>query len=143
MICYNCKNTSTDVTNSRPHKKQPQVWRRRTCSRCGSVFTTLERPQIVWVVQYPNDAHQPFNIGILILSIAQSFQHDPALGKQSAFDLAETVVTKVTTSSSTDKNPAIIAASRIAQCTYAVVKRYDSRAGLVYALQHNLEDTSR
>lgn len=42
MNCPFCKKPLTDVINSRPTKKNSQVWRRRRCLYCDQTFTTHE-----------------------------------------------------------------------------------------------------
>ena len=44
MICIYCLSQKTRVLNSRAHRKNPLVWRRRTCTSCGKIFTSYERP---------------------------------------------------------------------------------------------------
>lgn len=42
MECPYCHSETTEVINSRPTKKNAQIWRRRKCLSCGEVFTTQE-----------------------------------------------------------------------------------------------------
>jgi transcriptional repressor NrdR len=42
MYCPYCYHPETDVTNSRVTKSNTQVWRRRKCLKCKSIFTTHE-----------------------------------------------------------------------------------------------------
>jgi transcriptional repressor NrdR len=42
MFCPYCAHPNTEVTNSRLTKKNSQVWRRRKCTQCKSIFTTHE-----------------------------------------------------------------------------------------------------
>jgi transcriptional repressor NrdR len=136
MFCIKCFNKDTQVTNSRPHKKQPSVWRRRYCPACGQIFTTDERPRLtasqkVW--NHLSSESQPFNPGILTISIAKAFGHDPAGGKQSAWDLMETISNMLII-----EYPSALSTDDIAAVTHQVLSRYDKTAGLQYALQHNL-----
>lgn len=41
MVCIYC-GSKTQVANSRHQKRVNQVWRRRECTRCHAVFTSLE-----------------------------------------------------------------------------------------------------
>ncbi|HAP37654.1 hypothetical protein A2574_02685 [Candidatus Shapirobacteria bacterium RIFOXYD1_FULL_38_32] len=43
MICPNCNSEQLFVTNSRPTRKNTQIWRRRKCLKCGFLFTTNEK----------------------------------------------------------------------------------------------------
>lgn len=136
MFCVKCFYPTTQVTNSRGHKKHPSVWRRRHCPRCGQVFTTDERPrlkdtQAVW--NSHTAATSPFNPGILLISIADAFGHDPKAGKTAAWDLMETVIQLLAV-----EHPESLSTDDIAAYTHQVIERYDSRAGLQYGLQHDL-----
>jgi transcriptional repressor NrdR len=42
MKCIFCKQSETDVINSRKGKGEHEVWRRRKCLSCKEVFTTSE-----------------------------------------------------------------------------------------------------
>jgi len=43
MICPNCSSEQLFVSNSRPTRKNTQIWRRRKCLKCGFIFTTNEK----------------------------------------------------------------------------------------------------
>lgn len=136
MFCIKCLNPTTQVTNSRPHKKAAGVWRRRHCTKCGQTFTTDERPRIkdtqaVW--SPTNGDSLAFNPGLLLISISEAFGHDPIHGKNIAWDLMETVTQILTL-----KFPDTLSTDDITTVTHQVLERYDRRAGLQYGLQHNL-----
>jgi transcriptional repressor NrdR len=42
MECPYCHSSQTEVINSRPTRKNAQIWRRRKCLSCGEIFTTHE-----------------------------------------------------------------------------------------------------
>lgn len=133
MICINCFHRNTSVVNSRPHKKEYSVWRRRKCEKCGTIFTTLERPSLSHNVPVASDdGSQPFNLGRLVVSIAESFTHAPAVGKAHALSLAETVegtlISQLREISKED----------IEAATHQVLKRFDELAALQYAAKHQL-----
>ncbi len=136
MFCINCFNPNTSVTNSRPHKKTPSIWRRRHCKACGHTFTTDERPrlshtQAVWDPKH--DKTMVYNPGKLVISIALAFGHNVAKGKESAWDLMETITAILATqfqgSLSTDDITAV---------THQTLKNFDEAAALQYAMQHQL-----
>ena len=98
MKCINCFHVKTHVTNSRPHSK-PSVWRRRTCPKCQTTFTTYERPSLDEQPILVHDGQtMPFNIGRLTISIARSFQHNLHAARYDSLRLAETVEAKLLTS---------------------------------------------
>ncbi|MEP6710106.1 MAG: hypothetical protein ABJA64_00105 [Candidatus Saccharibacteria bacterium] len=122
------------MTNSRPHKKQPVVWRRRKCEACGTVFTTVERPSLAdnTPVHLPDGTIDSFNLGRLIVSIADSFSHAPVEGKSSALWLAQTVETTIASQLKT------ITPEDIEAVTHQVLKKYDELAAVQYAAKHQL-----
>ena len=137
MKCINCFHVKTHVTNSRPHSK-PSVWRRRTCPKCQTTFTTYERPSLD---EQPILAHDgqtmPFNIGRLTISIARSFQHNLHAARYDSLRLAETVEAKLLTSGTS------LSADDIAAVAHATLKHYDPVAAVQYAAQHDLVTTTR
>jgi len=42
MECPYCHSSQTEVINSRPTRKNSQIWRRRKCLACSEIFTTHE-----------------------------------------------------------------------------------------------------
>jgi transcriptional repressor NrdR len=135
MFCINCFHENTSVSNSRPHKKQPSIWRRRKCAACGSVFSTLERPSLAenMRVDAENGSQEPFNLGRLIISINEAFSHKPQDGKQYALWLAQTVETTIST-----QHPRSLTPEDIEVNTHAVLKRFDEVAAIQYAAKHRL-----
>lgn len=138
MFCINCFYPSTQLTNSRPNKKQPLIWRRRHCSKCGATFTTTERPSLAHnQLVHTGSEVAPFNIGKLIVSLARAFQHDQSKVDTDALDLALTIQTELATELQT------ITSDDIAAITHQVLKRYDELAAMQYAAQHQLIASTR
>jgi transcriptional repressor NrdR len=139
MFCINCFHKNTQVVNSRPHKKQPTVWRRRKCPNCDTIFTTHERPALAENkgVTLPDGKATVFNLGKLIQSIARSFTHDPHEAAYSSLYLAMSV--EDTLSSQQE----IISPEDIAATTHDILKRYDQLAAMQYAAQHKLVTSAR
>jgi transcriptional repressor NrdR len=139
MFCINCFHPSTNVANSRPNKKQPLVWRRRSCSQCGTIFTTTERPTLTHTqtVHLPAGETIPFNIGKLIISLSKAFQHNPQEGELASLELAQTIETTLLTEIKT------ITPEDIEVIAHQVLKHYDELAAMQYAAQHQLVTTSK
>jgi transcriptional repressor NrdR len=133
MFCINCYHSSTQVTNSRPHKKQPLVWRRRHCTACGDTFTTHERPSLRdnMVITGPSGS-EPFNLGKLILSIARAFLHSERDAQYSSLWIAKTVEDTISTQLKA------VTTSNIATITYQALKHFDEVAAVQYGAQHKL-----
>jgi len=133
MICINCFHRNTSVTNSRSHKKGHSVWRRRKCGKCGAIFTTLERPSLGQGILISSDSESvPFNLGRLVISIAEAFTHASSDGKNHALALAETV------ESTLASQLREISKEDIEATTHQVLKRFDELAALQYAAKHQL-----
>jgi transcriptional repressor NrdR len=138
MFCINCFYPSTQVANSRPNKKQPLVWRRRHCVKCGATFTTTERPSLAHNQLISNASGEaPFNLGKLIVSLSRAFQHDVTRIDNDVLELALTIQTELATELK------IISSDDIAAVAHQVLKRYDELAAVQYAAQHQLIASTR
>ncbi len=134
MFCVNCFHKNTAVTNSRPNKKQPLVWRRRRCPSCGTLFTTYERPSLAdnKPIHLPSGKTDTFNLGKLILSISKAFTHDPKAAEYHALWLAQTV--EDTLSSQRQQ----VTPEDIEATTHDILKKFDELAAVQYAARHQL-----
>jgi transcriptional repressor NrdR len=134
MFCINCFHKNTKVTNSRPNKKQPLIWRRRQCAKCGTIFTTYERPSLAdnKPVVLPNGKTDTFNLGKLILSISKAFTHAPQEAEYNALWLAQNVEDIL----STERE--VVTPEDIEAVTHMALKRFDELAAVQYAAQHHL-----
>lgn len=75
MVCVYCKQP-TNVINSRLQKRANQVWRRRKCVGCNSVFTTIETIDVAQALSVHRDGRlEAFSRDILLLSIYDSLKH--------------------------------------------------------------------
>jgi transcriptional repressor NrdR len=139
MFCINCFHTNTSVSNSRPNKKQPQVWRRRTCPVCHSAFTTYERPSLAdnKPIALTDGSTDTFNLGRLILSISKAFTHSPNDARYNSLWLAQTVEDTLSTQRET------ITPEDIEAMTHQVLKKFDELAAVQYAAQHQLISSTR
>lgn len=139
MISLNSSNESTRVINSRPSKTKPVVWRRRQGLKSAVTFTTYERPSLAENKPIIIDLHttDTFNLGRLILSIAQSFGHNEHAAQYESLWLAQTV------EESLSMDPAPLTTIAISEMTYEVLKRFDELAAVQYAAKHHLISTTK
>jgi transcriptional repressor NrdR len=138
MFCINCFRSTTQVINSRAHKKRALIWRRRRCFHCGKTFTTHERPSLIDNKKvYISETPENFSLGRLVLSIAGAFTHSPTDAKEYAYHLAQTVEDLLSTQTQT------ITPAEIAATTHTVLKRFDELAALQYAASHQLIVSTR
>lgn len=138
MFCINCFHKKTHVTNSRPHKKSPSVWRRRQCPKCSTVFTTTERPSLAdnKPISLP-DSTDTFSLSRLTISIASAFTHDAQRARYDALWLAQTVEDILSTEYT------VITPEDITAVTHQVLKRFDELAAVQYAARHQLITMTR
>lgn len=138
MVCPNCFHVKTSVINSRPHKKQSSIWRRRACPKCGYCFTSYESPSLIQnkLVYKNNDSKETFNLGVLIVSIYESFTHDRDKGGRDCYWLAETVTQAL------HSQVEHLTTDEIAALTHKTLLAYDKIAGLQYALRHQMLTSS-
>lgn len=133
MVCLYC-HSETIVSNSRPQKRLNSVWRRRACTRCRRLFSTIERVDYekAWTVHYLNGRQSPFLRDKLFLSLYYSCQHRPS-GLREAASLTNTVISSISLSN----NSGVIQAHSLAQNTYIILKRFDKAAASHYQAYHN------
>lgn len=139
MLCINCFHPTTRVANSRPHKKHPSIWRRRSCPRCRTAFTTYERPSLAEnkKVALPSGGSELFNLGKLVVSIASAFTHQPDEAKYHSLWLAQTVEDALST-----EYP-VVTPDDIAAVTHYTLKQFDELAAVQYAARHGLIASTR
>ena len=139
MISIYSNDETTRVINSRASKKKPLVWRRRQEPSSGRTFTTYERPSLAdnKPIERPDGTKDTFNLGRLIISIAQAFSHNTQTARYESLWLAQTVEDELSLSSEP------LSPQRIAQTTHRVLKRYDELAAVQYGAKHGLITTTR
>lgn len=139
MFCINCFHSKTRVVNSRAKSKHPAVWRRRSCPECSYVFSTYERPSLTesHPVLDSQGSSSPFNLGHLIVSIAESFQHNKKAAYSDSLWLAQTIEQSL----AVERRQ--ISTADIAATTHQVLKRYDELAAIQYAAKHQLIVSTR
>ena len=138
MVCPNCFHVKTSVVNSRPHKKQSSIWRRRLCPKCSYSFTSYESPSLIKnkLVHTSNGKTDLFNLGILIVSIYESFSHDQDKGSRDCYWLADTIMQLL------QSQVEHLTTDEIAALTHKTLLSYDKIAGLQYAVRHQLLTSS-
>ena len=134
MVCLYCGG-KTAVINSRPQKRRNQTWRRRSCIRCGSVFTSIESYDLTQSIVVGSLGGRPvgFSRDKLFVSIYAALGHryDPT---SDAAALTETIITHLLSSEKTvlvQKSDIVLVASK-------VLGRFDQPAATYYAAYHKL-----
>ena len=132
MVCLYCGG-STQVTNSRLQKNHNQVWRRRTCIACGSIFTTHERPDLEsgLRVQMADGGLLPFHREQLLISIYESCKHrlQPA---SDATALTDTITARLISHAA----QGLLERDAVATVAHDVLARFDQAAATIYTAYH-------
>ena len=135
MVCINC-GADTRVINSRPQKRNNQIWRRRECQRCHTVFTTEERVHLPlsWRVKTPAGALEPFQRDKLFVSVYESLKH-----RNSALDDADGLTDTIIRKLIDRKHSHAIERQRITEVVQVTLARFDKAAAMYYQAHHKSE----
>ena len=132
MVCIHC-GEHTQVINSRAQRRNNQVWRRRQCVGCNSVFSTEEAIQLaaVWAVRGKSGSLGHFQRDKLFLSLYRSCQHrNNAAGDAAA--LTSTVIKKLLG----HVKDGSLDSQIIARYAQVVLNRFDRTASTHYQAFH-------
>ncbi len=131
--CVQCDN-KTKVVNSRPQKRNNQVWRRRQCLKCGAIFTTEETVQYstAWTVKTKTGGYQPFTPDKLLLSLYRSCEHRTNTRLTDATGLRDTVIEKLRSRVA----KGLVDSQTIIQVAQVVLNRFDMAASVHYEALH-------
>lgn len=133
MVCIYCGH-KTNVTNSRHQRRTNEIWRRRNCMDCGSIFTTYEAVELTRtiVVQYSPSRMEPFERDRLFAAVYDSCRHQPkAISNATA--LTQTIISQLLAAA---VDGVIQRAAIVAVCT-EVLNRFDGAAATIYAAYHS------
>ena len=132
MVCVTC-GENTQVINSRLQKRTNQVWRRRKCVGCKSIFTTTEMAEYnaIWAVIRKNRRLMPFSRDKLFLSIYDSLQH-----RMTAIADAEGITTTVITKLSPIIINGTVESSAVTTAVQVALNRFDRVASMHYQAFH-------
>lgn len=131
MICIYCGG-KTKVTNSRLQRRNNQVWRRRQCLACQSVFTTHETVEYESALSVEQSGQiSPFLPDLLLKDLMMAMQHRKDVYTASR-EVLGTIVRKML---SLPQKPRFTP-SDISKVTSEVLKRFDRRAYLRYLADH-------
>ena len=136
MDCIYC-GSKTGVSNSRQQKKANQIWRRRRCTSCKAVFSTLEGVDLGRSVAIDKDGRlEPFSREKLLLSVFSACGHRKD-AMECSTALTGTIVGKILAG----HNSPLLKSDDIVSVTSAVLKRFDRAAYVQYNAYHPLHGT--
>lgn len=132
MVCIHC-GAKTQVINSRSQKRNNQVWRRRQCLKCQSVFTTEESTQLAaaWIVKSKQGALQPFSRDKLLISLFNCLKHRKT-AINDATGLTDTVIAKLSGAAKDGS----LEAKTMQQTVQVALNRFDKAASIQYQAFH-------
>ncbi len=131
MNCPYCA-SSTKVTNSRQRSRGSQVWRRRVCTHCDSIWTTHESVDMSKshdVVTRQNSV-EPFSRDNLFISIKDSLQHRKTALSDATY-LTDTILTRILALKTSQ-----VSSQLLTETTIVVLKNFDPLAAKVYGRLH-------
>ncbi len=133
MVCIYC-GSETSVTNSRPQKRSNTIWRRRLCTGCLALFTTIEQSDLErsLVVNCPNGL-EPFIRDKLFISVYDSLKH-----KKTALSDATALTSTIVNSLLRHVKDGAVHKNNIITVSLDVLKRFDKTAAVYYAAYHPL-----
>ena len=135
MECYICEH-GTKVTNSRLQLRLNQVWRRRLCTNCDYIFTTIEKIDLErsMSVRLNSETIVPFVREKLLISINNSLGHRVSPINE-AISLTDTVIARL---QNKYKN-SLVTKENLILTTYEILKNFDDTAAIYYKAYHKIE----
>jgi transcriptional repressor NrdR len=131
MKCPFCRETITEVYNSRDTKSGNQVWRRRRCRACQRPFTTYEFIDLGFIsVTKKNGKKERYSRAKLFSGVYQAFS--VISSKSETIDaVTDTIESKILNLGKT-----IISTEEIAYIVLATLNHFNTTAFLRYLSQH-------
>jgi transcriptional regulator NrdR family protein len=135
MVCVYCS-APTQVVNSRHQRRNNDIWRRRKCTHCGSIFTAIESADLSGALRVAHTPQrlEPFLRDKLFVSIYDSCKHRPT-ALRDAGNLTQQIIARLL---STQDRPGLIHPDTIVNTSIDVLKRFDRAAATTYAAYHPL-----
>ena len=108
MRCPFCSFVDTQVKDSRPSQDQSEIRRRRSCTSCGSRFTTFERVQLrELAVVKRDDTRAPFEREKLMRSVSIATRKRP-VKPEDVERMVNGIIRRLETSGESDVTSTII-----------------------------------
>jgi transcriptional repressor NrdR len=131
MVCIYCGG-ETKVTNSRRQKRNNQVWRRRQCLACQSVFTTHESVELESALSVNKGGRlRPFLPDLLLQDLMLSLRD-----RQDAYTASREVMGTIVRRLLSLPQKPVFTAPDISKEAATVLKRFDKQAHLRYLADH-------
>lgn len=131
MVCIYCGG-KTKVSNSRLQRRNNQVWRRRECLACQSVFTTHESVELQGALAVIHDGRNTTFLPDLLLNELMMALKDRKDVYTASREVLGTIVRQLLT---LPQKP-LFKPGDISKTTAEVLKRFDKPAYLRYLADH-------
>jgi len=131
MVCIYC-GSPTQVTNSRLQRRTNSVWRRRACTACNQIFTSIEQADMLTSILIErNDTLQGFDRDILFLSIYDTLKH-----RDTALKDAQGLTQTITANALKTATDSVITRTSLIKEALQVLERFDTAAATMYRAYH-------
>lgn len=132
MVCIYCASICLTI-NSRPRRKTNTVWRRRACTSCGAVFTSVEEVDLKGSIRFRSiKGLEPFSKQKLCSDLIQSLSHR----RTALNDAEELYFTSI--SHLLPVRSGIIERELLITTVTSMLKRFDKAAAAHYQAHHKL-----
>lgn len=127
MKCPFCRETTTEVYNSRTTRFDTQIWRRRRCQNCHESFTTYEATDLGFLkVLKKSGKKQRYSRAKLYSGVYGAFLSIPS--KETTVDaVTDTIESKIL-----DTRKSEITSSEVAKIVLATLNHFNTAAFLRY-----------
>lgn len=139
MVCIYC-GSPTAVSNSRSQVRANAVWRRRRCTSCKAIVSTIEAIDVNRALVY-RDSHgfdHPFLREKLFISIYESCKHRNN-AVSDAIELTHTILNACV--SSRPSSSGVVCRSTVIATSLKVLSTFDHVASTHYAAFHRPESS--
>ncbi|MDB5160789.1 MAG: NrdR family transcriptional regulator [Candidatus Saccharibacteria bacterium] len=131
MVCPYCA-AKTEVVNSRLQKRSNQVWRRRQCRECKSVFTTHEAIDLSSSLRVSTNGElKPFISDLLFTEVLLALQDRKDCYTESR-EVTGTIIQELLKSQASP----VFTPKQISEVTAGILKRFNQRAWHRYTAEH-------
>lgn len=131
MVCIYCGG-KTKVTNSRYQRRSNQVWRRRQCLACGSLFTSHEAIELEGAISVSRHGQLEAFKPDLLLEELHNAMRDRKDVHTASREVLATIVRKLL---DLPQKP-VFSPADVSKTAAGVLKRFDKQAYLRFVADH-------
>jgi len=134
MVCVYCS-SPTMVVNSRHIRRSNDIWRRRKCTACDSVFTSIEKADLAAALRLEPTTKvlEPFSRDRLFVSIYESCRHRTTALRDAA-NLTQQIVTLLVNQ---QEKSGLVTRGQLIAIVKQVLSKFDRAAATYYTAYHS------